>query len=306
MAILIWSLPCAAQPWSAGPRWAGPSAGDVRCEGPGGVLPSGVYWEDVGWYEQHLPCARPHFAVVSGVFGDAVSAQASLRASRPLAPTAAYPWVVHTREAGLDGDGIAVVLGLYAAIEDAQRFASRAHLQLVRVLPSREALARFEVGHGGTDPRPVPIVTHVASAAPVAAYATRDVSAFEAAWDDTYRGDQPASGHLRDYSAERTARLARAPIACRVDPDSVFVLGADSSEIPNVAARAWQPVRCGSQQAWVPLEATRTTAVIWTDRHGRARVTQVSLVECDSPTLTTWELHGDERSAPRHQSPGGC
>ena len=37
---------------------------DVRCRSEDGVLPAGVYWVFVGWYEQSLDCPRPGVALV--------------------------------------------------------------------------------------------------------------------------------------------------------------------------------------------------------------------------------------------------
>lgn len=79
-------------------------------------------------------------------------------------------------------------------------------------------------------------------------------------------------------------------------------------ELPHAGHRAWHAVRCpNGVAAWVPLAATQATAVVWTHRDGGVRVSQVSLVECDLATLTTWRPGPNgERNAWRRELPGGC
>jgi hypothetical protein len=270
-----------AQPWLEGREWNGPRAREVRCTGPGGVLPAGVFWTEVGWYEQQLDCPRPVAAVVFGVHRDESSARAALRRARPLSRTPGYPWVTHTHAAGLEGDGIAIVMGLFATREAAETFrADRSELAIVGVLSDEDAIARFPVGAGGEAPAEIPIVTHVLAAESVPAYAIEQVRAVERSSSDEEQSPSETRG-------SRTERLAAARVACRVEPDAIFFF----ARAPGNNLRTWHPVRCGRDRvAWIELANTATTAVTWSDRDGRAFITQVSLVECDVPTHTTWEL----------------
>ena len=129
----------------------------VRCFDSERVLPAGVYWADIGWYQLHLACPRPTVAVVSGLSTRAPVLERAARAARATVIAPGYPWVVHARDAGLDADGVAVVLGQFAERADAERWmaAHRVSARLVPVLPMSEALARAHVDAG-----PIPEVTH--------------------------------------------------------------------------------------------------------------------------------------------------
>ena len=109
---------------------------------------------------------------------------------------------------------------------------------------------------------------------------------------------------------ERAVRIAHATPRCTVSPGDVFIVPfpeTTGANLPMNGERAWQPVRCGRAIAWVPLRATESLAVVWMHRDGQPRITQVSLVECDSATHTTWKLlpNGD-RTEPTYAPPGGC
>ena len=271
----------------------------VRCFDSERVLPAGVYWADIGWYELHLDCPRPTVAVVAALSTRAPVLERAARAARATVIAPGYPWVVHARTAGLDADGVAVVLGQFAERADAERWmaAHRVSARLVPVLPMSEALAR---AHVDASP-PIPEVTHVTAPAPVPAYDARDLRAIERTWTDTYAEDPDSQAHRR----RRAARLARLTPACRVAPDRVFVIPA-LARSSRLDSRAWRPVRCGRRVAWIALEATQTDAVAWTDRSGASFITQVALVACDVPTHRTWRIAAQRRRASPSAAGGGC
>jgi len=218
---------------------------------------------------------------------------------RDLAP--GYPWAVETRGLGLDAaPGVAVVLGLFQHARDAQAWvdarAANAALQVVSVARDVPGGARV-----------VPAVTQVIGRAPVAAYTASAVARIESALERS--GEEAPTGVAFARSTALATRGVRP--ACRIAPGSVFANVGHAyaaPEIPYAGHRAWHAVRCpNGVAAWVPLAATQATAVVWTHRDGGVRVTQVSLVECDSATLTTWRLGPNgERNAWRRELPGGC
>jgi len=278
--------------WMAGPRWSGPRAADVVCFGAHRVLPAGLSYHALGHYDRRLPCPTPAVAVVAGIFDSDEAVTTALRAAPAIAP--GYPWVTHTDAAGLEGPrGIAVVVKLFASREEAERF---------RATSVGHALALVPVAVPSPDRRS-PIGTHVAAARPVRAYSAE---ALESVEDEAlsallWRG----RGWRARYRAERSRRLATLTPLCEIAPDRLFSLPADDPDGYRFQ-RQWRPVRCGAARAWVPLSATRSEAVVWLHRDGRPRLTQVSSVECDTPTFTTWELDGRERRAARVELPGGC
>ena len=294
---LVLTLPSTgrAQPWATATEWAGPAPGEVRCAADE-VLPAGVFHRTLGWHDAHLDgCPAPAVAVVQGAYGggDEASRAARAAASPDLAP--GYPWVVHTRAAGLEGDGIAVVLAQWARVEDAEAW-MRAHApggRLLQVLGQEAALRRFHESHGGADPRQVPHVVHVERA--VAALSARDAAAISDAHEGVSARDEDA--RLREVRRRTRARTRVARPRCRVPAGAVHVFEDEWAlrARERVVSLSFQPVRCGRRVAWVPVEATRVRAVTWRHRDGRARVTQVVLVECDSPTLTTWIVEGGGR-----------
>ena len=81
----------------AAPVAAQPSPEAVRCFDQERVLPAGVYWADIGWYELDLDCPRPTFAVVSALSTRAPVLERAARAARATVVAPGYPWVVHAR-----------------------------------------------------------------------------------------------------------------------------------------------------------------------------------------------------------------
>lgn len=295
-----------AQEWREGRRTRDPRASDVRCLSAGGVLPAGLY-ATPGRYELRLPrCARPRFVLVTEMTPDAARATQALRDLAPVVARLApgYPWIVNASEIGVAGDGILVVVGQFATEPDATAYRSALGLSAgARVLPIGEPRRT------GADEDP-PRVTQILASAPVRAYSTADVAQAESAFDEAFEQRRSHSASLRAYSTERAARLARATPRCSVAPGDVFVVPLVETRdavFPMNAEWTWRPVRCGREVAWVPLRSTNAFAVVWAHRDGHARITQVSLVECDTPTHTTWTLapNGD-RSAPQYAPPGGC
>jgi len=223
-------------------------------------------------------------------------------ATTRLAP--GYPWVVNASELGVAGAGVVVVLAQFAT--EAEATAYRAQLALgarARVVPIGEPRRT------GADADP-PRVTQILSPAPVPAYSTADVARAESAFDEAFEQRRSHAASLRAYSTERAARLARATPACTLLPGAVFVVPLAETRdavFPMSAEWTWRPVRCGTTVAWVPLRSTEALAVVWVHRDGEPRITQVSLVECDSPTHTTWKLAPNgERTSPTYAPPGGC
>lgn len=265
--------------------FASTAGAQARCA-TDGVLPAGVYWADIGWYEHRLACPRPAVALVEGVYPGAGAARRALRRQRGIALAPGYPWVVHTRYAGIEGDGVAVVLGLFASA-DAARAWSRSHrgsraVELRAVMTPQQALERHAIDHGGAHPDPIPLVTHVVGPEPVAAHGGTDLEAVE-------RGE-------------------RAAVACRVQPGEVFVFPRDPRAGPGFLGEhhRWRPVRCGARLAWIAVEHTTATAVTWSDDAGAAYVTQVTGVECDVPTHTTWTIDEQWRRGAPSTDGGSC
>ncbi len=306
--VLFAASPAHAQPWQAGETWDGPAPEAVRCEVADGVLPAGVYWATIGWYDANLDCAAPRFAVVAAVTASERELARATARARTLSLAPGYPWVTHTRQAGLEGDGVAVVLGLFATRERADVYAQRHGARVIGVLSREDAIDRFDDESGGRRPDPIPAVTHVTAPSAVAALSLRDIAHAEEAWNDTYRPDDPQA-HRRRASVERARRIAAARPLCRVAPDRVFVFTTPPAARVELGMgyRSWEPVRCGGQLAWIPREATQAEAVVWTARDGGVVVTQVTLVECDVPTHTSWNLDADRaRTRKRVTSSGGC
>jgi hypothetical protein len=285
-APLLWPAAGTAQPVE-------PHQRGVRCT-TDGVLPAGVYWAFVGWYEEHLDCPRPAVALVEGVYRRGGGATRAVRRQRAIPLSPGYPWVVHTRYAGLEGDGVAVVLGLFES-EDAARAWSASHrpgrsVDLRRVMAPDEALERFHDRLGGRRPDPIPTVTQVVGPGPVPAYRGRDLA---------------QADPLADSPHERP-RVAR-PV-CRVRPGRVFVFDRDPRERRSlgVSHHRWWPVRCGGEIAWVEVAHTTAGAVTWSDARGDAYITQVTNVECDSPTHTTWAIDERWHRSEAHAAAGTC
>ena len=255
---------------------------DVRCRSDEGVLPAGVYWVTVGWYEESLDCPRPGVALVEGLHRTGPAASRAVRRLRGVAFEPGYPWVVHTRYAGIEGDGVAVVLGLFEDAEHAQRWAASRELDDTRalgVLEPEAAIARFASNRGGRRDDPIPTVTQIVGSGPVYALNTSD--------------------------ARRVERAGgRAAAACEVRPGTVFVFDREIEERVRLQHYAWMPVRCDGRLAWVQRVSTTGGAVIWTDPGGRSFVSQVVNVECDSPFYSvarideTWRRFDVEETGP--------
>jgi len=259
----------------------------VRCRSDEGVLPAGVYWTTVGWYELELrPCPRPRVALVEGIHRRARGATRALLGLRGVAFEPGYPWVVHTRHAGLRGDdGVAVVLGQFEDEVAARRWAAVRGLARARVVGIRsadDAIAQFQSGHGGRRADPIPLVTHVVGAAPVPAY------------------DQ--EGVLRAESRDSDARAV-----CRVSPARVFVFDDDPRQrTARFEFHAWMPARCGGRLVWVRKTDTTASAVTWTEATGEAFVAHVTSVWCDVPSYTFARIDESWRRSDERVEEGGC
>lgn len=296
-ATLLFAADLHADPWAA-PSWAPPEAADIRCSAQD-VLPAGIYHRGVGWYDFHLDgCPAPAVAVAAGVHPSAARAQAAARAhEHGLAP--GYPWVVHTRAAGLSGDGIAVVLAQWATAEQALAWRDEhaPGAQLLDVLAEAPAIARFHADNGGRETTRIPHVVHVTSATP--AYTADDASAIaDAVGEPSGRGAEAYAAAAWRASQERR-REARP--TCHVPARTLHTFPSEEAlrSSQHVWSRSWQPVRCGGRVAWAPVEATQVSAVTWRHADGHARVTRVTLVECDTPSYTTWLLREHAELDPR-------
>lgn len=236
----------------------------------------GMWFRTVGWYETEFDgCPQPAVALLVRA-NTAAEATATVRALRRRGLSPGYPWVVSEPNLGVDGDGIAVVVGLFATVADAQAWRSRSpDLTLVAapVLTQAAALERARQRFP---------VTHVVAPSPVAAYAYDDV-----------RGLNPDDPHAID---------AIRPL-CFIEPDTVF-----RPTSVGVRGHAWEPVSCGARGAVVPQEATLTRAVVCHGRDGQTLVHQVTDVACDCALYTTWTLVDGRRTRPRRSTecPSGC
>ncbi|MFK7986534.1 MAG: hypothetical protein AB8I08_10970, partial [Sandaracinaceae bacterium] len=187
------------------------------------------------------------------------------------------------RRAGLEADGVAVVLGWFEREEQARRWSTsrrRGHTpNLVRVLPVRQALSRLPpsyVEDGASEPRQV-------------VWVPRGATAYRFSDETDERG-----------SVVRSTRT----VACEVPKESVFEFAA--RQWRSHEPFAWMPVRCGADVAWVERAATSQESVSYVDSEGRIRVTQVTEVECDSPSYTTWEVDETGRRLNPQTEAGSC
>lgn len=252
-----------------------------QCFSAGRVLPAGVFYRTVGWYEAEFDrCPTPAVALVARAHADTQEATATVRSLRGRALAPGYPWAVAEPYAGLAGSGIAVVVGLFASVADAEAWRARlpdVPLTVAPLLPEREALAALQAYQAGRR-----AVVQIIAPAPVPAYAEEDLD--------------------RLLSNDRRERASVRP-RCMVDPDTVFDAAGHTSYGHTVS-----PVRCGAETAFVRRTTTNVEAVVWRGRDGRDRISQVTEVACDCPTHTTWVLDGRRRTRPDETTacPSGC
>ncbi|HJL20384.1 MAG TPA: hypothetical protein RMH99_32250 [Sandaracinaceae bacterium LLY-WYZ-13_1] len=255
----------------------------MRCRSDEGVLPAGVYWTTIGWYEESLDCPRPGVVLIEGLYRRGPAASRAVRRLRGVAFETGYPWVVHTRYAGIEGDGVAVVLGSFEDEATARRWAAARRLEdteTLDVLEPEAAIERFHTHRGGTRDERVPLVTQVVGPHAVAAYSTR--------------------------SAARVERGERRPTTCRVRPGRVFVFERELRERPRIGYYAWMPVRCGGRLAWIRRTDTTGGAVFWTETGGERFVSQYTNVECDSPSFSVARIDETWRRFDVQDEAGSC
>lgn len=260
-----------------------------------GVLPAGRYFRTAGDYVAGLPptrdCPRAGAAVVLGIFADGKAAQARIRELPAGVLTPGYPWALHTDELGPVAphpDGIAVVAGLFASAETATHWLAGAGAALhgatvLTLADDHQALAAVPAGGGSR-------VVQLDAAGPVNAYRQTDAVAL---LSHDWQGDR-----LPPKIVHRMAELAP---ACTVGADDIFV-SKQSSEPAELNTLWWEPVTCGDgTTAYVLREQTRVASVVWRDRSGGYRLSQVRYVECDTAgSYFEWRYLGPgRRSAPR-------
>ena len=308
-AVLIPAV-ASAQAWMAGSRWKGPKAKDLRCHSEDRVLPAGLFFRDIGWYEQELrSCPAPSVALVAGVHPDEASVEKTLAALNGVALAPGYPWVAHTRYAGFEGDGVAVVLGQFETPEEAGAWLAKHRVsgptRLLKILGGDAAIDRFEQGSGGKSKVPVPEVTHLLGPDPVKAISRESAEAVEAAFQSAFNRRRGFRANQRAGHKAFDAALAAAKPVCTLQPGDVFIFPTEGTT-HQLSHHQWRMVRCGTELAFVPIEATGATAVVWGHRDGRPRITQVTLVECDVATHTTWVLGPKGRRSEPRVAFGSC
>ena len=293
-----------AQLWRQGPSRHTPRAMDAQVFTAGRVLPAGVFF---GGNRYEIELARwpapSGFLVVRNIRNadDATAAVRSLSA-RGLAP--GYPWVIERRLIGLMGEGPAVVVGTFATSDDATGYRARFADLALDYAPRDAALeATARLHDSSRTEGNVRIVTQVVGSHAVHAYSIEDVAHIDASFTGDVETEPRHSYDVRSRN-ESIRRTAAATPVCDVQPNTVFDFTVTRRE--HASSRSWSAVRCGERLAYVPRDVTNTEAVVWMHRDGRARVTQVTLVECDCAAQTTWILEAGERVGAEHAMCRGC
>jgi hypothetical protein len=272
----------------ARPRPLRTHRGEVRCLGPGRVLPAGQYFLSSGKnIGVELGCPRPRTALLLGVFHKVEDVEKAIRALPSNAITLAYPWVVASADFEIAegvAPGIAVVMGLFANRRDAEAFRQSGgewarDLTLVNLRrdepsgwgPSHKSATVVQMGHGERQN----------------AYWFADVLEAE---------------KLIDYPEYRQARKVDAAAACTVEPGAVFAINPDApgwGRFDGLAEFVWAPVLCDGRVAYVLRTSTRTESVVWLARDGHYHIAQNVVWECDDPTVDDWKYDESGRSARR-------
>lgn len=260
-----------------------PTCVGIPANGRFRVLPSGLYFRP--GYESHVRKASwlsPTWAAVAGVFATAEEAQAAVRSVPMASRSPGYPWVVGAKSLGLadpSRDGFVVVLGLFAALRDAngwcaQEPANRASSQLLELSSDEVWQAHLsEERHWSTQ-------TVSWAAAP--AYSLEVVERFT-----EHRRTTVELGRV-PYQMQRVTAGWR-PV-CHIAPDTVLASGASCGRTGRDFVRA----DCDGTPACIRMMDTFIWSVIEARSRGTFRVSQVVGVDCDTPTFMVRNYRNDQ------------
>lgn len=264
------------------PAWEGDTS-SIACATEG-VLPAGVYaahrveGRDVA---AQLDCP-PARAVVMRSFRSAERASQTLQRLRSVAFAPSYPWVPSR------SDDIRVIVGRFASVDDAS-------LWLARNTERLGSGWRAQAWYPSEGPNRI---IHVTSDTP--AYSARDARRIAQA----------------DTREEYRAALEESQPRCELPADTIHVRnvreperhpGAPEPEVePLDVPVGFERVRCGSEEAWIPREATSIEAVGYSHRDGSAWIRQIVGWSCGDPMITTWNVTTEGRREGRTQSNQVC
>src|SRR5262249_37655941 len=134
-------------------------------------------------------------------------------------------------------------------------------------------------------------VTQVVTSVPVPAYSESQVQQLAVEVERVYAKQLPAGKGIGEVRRAWAEALSKLKPACMVPPGELFFEPrAGASHAPS-----FDFVPCGTERAWILASASNREAVVWRHKDGKWRVTQVTKVECDSPTLTTWIVDDKKR-----------
>jgi len=254
-------------------------------------LPAGLYFRD-GHYELSacLDCVEPDWAVALGPFADGQGATRAMSAVDAAALPPGYPWAVLAAELAVEepvGDGILLVLGLFAEEASARAVAGERPGARVLTLSSREDALRRHRARDHEGPRETLVQIDAGPAAP--AY---ELEGVQAALHPLQR-----HGTFEDYDdflRQRDAATARLVSVCEVPAGSVHLSegGRDAVSVQDHFA----PVTCpDGRRAFVEWGRTRVLSVVRPTGAGEYRILQSILIECDVPMFESWAYTRDGR-----------
>jgi hypothetical protein len=248
-------------------------------------LPPGLWFQEGHYENEHgegpnASLAQPHFAVVMGVYDEAGEAERAVRAT-PSALSAGYPWVVTTRDlmlAGTPPDRIAVVVGLFSNEHAAQAFA--ASISGARVATLVTTAFERTWCPGGDEARLW--VTQIDPQRDAVGY---PVEPIQRALQEADMGQGPAREEVLPTLFRTLPRctIQRGSVFSTRDSDRYFAMG-----------RTFAIVPCEGAEVAIPIEATMREAMFEYGAAG-AHIHQVTAVECDTPTLSTWRYEASGR-----------
>ena len=242
------------------------------------------------------PCdglPSPHFAVLLLATEDVAAVENALHKAGILGLAAGYPFAASfddLRTHDPSRRGIAVVAGLFAEREDAERY--REHLpagaELVELTLEEEP---FDF-----DNTSVVVVTE-----PATAWSYEDLDRVEKDLDETLAKKWVTLPKQRE---RRLAALAKLTPRCVVAPGRVSWV---RKRKLHAFLQNYAPVSCADgREAWIEWRATRLESVV-TRSGGVILVHQVVLVECDVPTIETRRWGAPLAAKPLGLSrPGRC
>jgi len=251
------------------------------------VLPAGIYFRG-HVYSTCLDCDDPGAAVVLDVYGDPPAAERAVREVPPERLPFGYPLVVHTDELGLEESpraGIAVVLGLFRKLEQAQDWLSRNPDAFPQA--QARALADTDAAFERWLQLPQRRVVQLQAGEPVPALSEDDARV----WTDYLE------------CAEHSADLTSCPPLPRPDPQPMCELPAGAisvlreEEIDGFYYH-FVPVSCGEQRAYVAWRNTVFGATVIPQQDGTYRIVQTVGAECDAPEYEEWSYDARGRHAP--------